>query len=363
MKICSLDTFIVDIPFFDGGKGIGITPTRWNSLETVLIRLEDEAGNVGWGEAFGYFTADAVKAVIDRLISPLIVGATIENIVSYNQVLQQRLHLFGRYGITLFAISGIDIALWDLKARREQVPLHQLFGNQTRSQVPVYASLVRYADGPLAAEICQKALANGFTDLKLHEITLEEIRACRVVVGDSTPMAVDVNCSWSEAETHSRLAELKELSIAWLEEPIFPPEDYAKLAEFRGSGVALACGENWCTSMQFSAAIERGAVDYVQPSVTKVGGISEWLSIARKAEDANVALMPHTPYFGPGLFASLHLAAAFPQAIQLEYLFVEPRAWLFDVEGHRQNNQFLLPEGPGLGVTPDHEVLTRYRRA
>lgn len=363
MKIRSLDAFIVEIPFSDGGKGAGITPTTWNTLETVLIRLEDEAGHIGWGEAFGYFTADAVKAVIDRLIAPIIVGARIEDVPAYNQELQHRLHLFGRYGITLFAISGIDIALWDLWAQREGAPLHRLFGAQARSRVPVYASLVRYADGQLAAEVCGKALARGFTDLKLHEITLEEIRACRTAVGDTIPMAVDVNCSWGETVSAEHLAELRALSIAWLEEPIFPPEDYARLAGLRGGGVPLACGENWCTAMQFSAAIESGAVDYLQPSVTKVGGISEWLTIARQAEEASVPLLPHSPYFGPGFFASLHLAAALPQAIQLEYLFVDPQAWLFDVEGHREGNQLRLPSGPGLGVSPDPAVLARYRRA
>ncbi|MFP3663210.1 mandelate racemase/muconate lactonizing enzyme family protein, partial [Burkholderia sp. SIMBA_043] len=86
---------IVEIPFHDGGKGQGITPTTWHTLENVLIRLEDEHGNVGWGEAFGYFVADATKALIDRLITPLLAGRQVDDIAAFNRELQLRLHLFG----------------------------------------------------------------------------------------------------------------------------------------------------------------------------------------------------------------------------------------------------------------------------
>ncbi|MEX0295872.1 hypothetical protein AAH995_21385 [Pseudomonas putida] len=205
MKIVRIDTQIVEIPFQDGGKGQGITPTTWHSLENVLIRLEDEHGNVGWGEAFGYFVADATKAMIDRLIAPLLLDRQVEDIAAFNRELQLRLHLFGRYGVTMFAISGVDIALWDLAARRQGVPLHALLGQARREEVAAYASLVRYADDVVAPAICEKALAMGFRDIKLHEVTLPEIAACRRAIGLDVPLATDVNCAWTVADTREWL--------------------------------------------------------------------------------------------------------------------------------------------------------------
>ena len=111
MKIVKAESSVVEIPFQLRGTGVGIMPTVWKSLEFALVRLEDEVGNVGWGEGFGYFTVDATKAIIDRLILPTLVGSTIEDIPAWNSWTQRKIHMFGRYGITIFAISGVDIAL------------------------------------------------------------------------------------------------------------------------------------------------------------------------------------------------------------------------------------------------------------
>ncbi|MGX1186527.1 L-alanine-DL-glutamate epimerase-like enolase superfamily enzyme [Pseudomonas sp. F-14 TE3623] len=363
MIIRKVDTFIVEIPFHDGGKGQGITPTTWRTLENVLVRIEDDQGYVGWGEAFGYFTADATKATIDRLIAPVLEGSTVEDIGAWNLKTQRQLHLFGRYGVTMFAISGVDIALWDLAAQRRGVPLHRLFTEKVRSHVPAYASLVRYADGEVAPDVCRKALNMGFKDIKLHEVTLAEIAQCRQAIGYDVPLSTDVNCSWSIADTRAWLPKLAELQLAWLEEPIFPPEDFATLNSLRGQGVSLSAGENWCSAFQFEQALKAGAVDSVQPSVTKVGGISECLRIAELARHYNTPVLPHCPYFGPGFLATLHLAVAQEQVAQIEYLFVEPQAWLYDIQGMRQGHLLEIPQGTGLGQQMDQSVFDRFRRA
>lgn len=363
MKIRSVDTTIHRIPFTDGGKGEGITPTTWNALEIALVRIEDHDGNVGWGEGFGYFTTAATKAIVDRMIAPILIGTTVGDIPVWNLATQRRLHLFGRYGITMFAISGVDIALWDLAARRRGVPLHTLLGSRDAPRIPFYASLVRYGDAALAAETCERALARGFTDLKLHEIGIDEIAACRDVLGDGTPLSVDVNANWSEAQTRDLLEPLAELGIAWLEEPVFPPEDMRMLAGLRGGAVPLAAGENWCTDVQFAAALEHGAIDLAQPSVTKVGGISEFVRVAERCRAEGIPLLPHCPYYGPGFHASLHLAAALPGVRQLEYLFVDPDAWPVDPGEPGPGGTFAVPAGPGLGFEPDLDVLDRYRVA
>jgi L-alanine-DL-glutamate epimerase-like enolase superfamily enzyme len=363
VRIRSVDTSIVAIPFVDGGRGQGITPTTWNQLEVLLVRVEDDAGHVGWGEGFGYFVADATRVVVDRMITPLLTGRDVEDIPAWNLETQRRLHLFGRYGVTLFAISAVDIALWDLAAKRQGVPLHALLGTTEARPVPFYASLVRYADTQVAPRVCEQALEMGFSNLKLHEITLPDIAACRQAVGDEVPLSVDVNCAWSEAQALGALGPLRDLGVSWLEEPVFPPEDVATLARLRTPGLPIAAGENWCTSVQFAQALAARAIDLAQPSVTKVGGITEFLAVADLCRQASVPLMPHCPYFGPGFFASLHLATALESVRQLEYLFVTPDAWLSPVGRPGPGGCYQASDAPGLGFDPDEAVLRRYRRA
>jgi L-alanine-DL-glutamate epimerase-like enolase superfamily enzyme len=362
VKIRAVDTTVIEIPFRDGGKGEGLTPTTWRTLETVLVRVEDDDGIVGWGEGFGYFTADATKALIDRLIAPLLRGERVDDIRAWNLATQRRLHLFGRYGVTLFATSGVDIALWDLHAKRAGMPLRLLLADQGRTSIPFYASLVRYADQTIAPAMCERALGLGFAELKLHETALEEIAACRLAVGNEVPLSVDVNCNWSPEHAASMLDPLADLGVAWLEEPTFPPEDFSALRRLRNGKLPIAAGENWCTAVQFEAALAAFAVDWAQPSVTKVGGISEFIEVAKVADRAGVGLLPHSPYFGPGLFATLHLAAALPNVGRLEYLFVEPEAWLMEPGEPGEGGELPVPDAPGLGFEPDPAVVRRFAR-
>lgn len=364
MKIRSVQTRIVEIPFQDGGKGLGITPTTWNTLETVLIRVEDTDGNVGWGEAFGYFISDSTKAVVDRLIKPLLEGTAVDSITAWSERIQRQLHLFGRYGVTMFAISGVDMALWDLYAKRAGLPLYKVLGEGSKLRQSTYASLVRYGDTEIAPQICRKALDEGFTSLKLHEIAMAPIEACDRETRGEVPISVDVNCSWTLPESKANLQRLQEMgSISWLEEPVFAPENFAALNQLRNPDVPIAAGENWCTEMQFRHALQAGAVDYIQPSVSKVGGVTEYLKIMQTATEFDVGVLPHSPYFGPGFLATLHLAAAFPQTLQVEYLYVEPAAWLIDLSPLRQGADFVLDDQPGIGLQPDEAVVSRFLRS
>jgi L-alanine-DL-glutamate epimerase-like enolase superfamily enzyme len=272
--------------------------------------------------------------------------------------------LFGRYGVTVFAISGVDIALWDLAAKRAGLPLHQLLSTgEDRTAIPFYASLYRYGEAALAGSDCEAALRSGFTAVKLHEIGLPEIDACRSVLGSSNQLCVDVNCAWSVDFVRDNREHLERLDLAWLEEPVFPPEDFLSLKELRRKPSLIAAGENWSTARQCREALTVGAVDIVQPSITKVGGVSEYLEVIAAAEVAGVSVMPHSPYFGPGFFASLQVACARPTVKALEYNFVRPDAWLADVEGLRHGDKIAVSEAPGIGFEPDLDVMRRYQRA
>lgn len=359
MKITAVEPIWLSIPFTDGGHGEGLTPTAWRSLDIVLVRIDTDAGITGWGEAFGYFVAPATAEIITRMIAPVLVGQPVETPEATTLMLQKRLALFGRYGITMFAISGVDIALWDIAAKAQGTDLAGLLGGARRRVIPAYASLVRYGDAGIAARFSRQAADEGYGAIKLHEITLDEIAACRRAVG-TLDMAVDVNCAWEPDEARRNIAALADLNTLWLEEPLFPPEDVGALAAL-GQAVPLAAGENLCTAHQFAPLIRSGAVTFAQPSVTKVGGITEFLKVAEIASAAGMTLMPHSPYFGPGYHATLHLCAALGSCDLFEYLYVWPDALPDRRTPLPRQGSIAVPEGPGLGFEPDPDIVERYR--
>ena len=213
MKIKAVDAIQLRVPFEDGGSGLGITPQRWNAFDMVLVRVETEGGLVGWGEAFAYFCRRSVAALIEELIAPALIGRDASDPAALNDELQRRFHLFGRYGITIFGISGVDIALWDLKAKAEGVSLARLIGGgkRLREQATSYASLVRYGQADLVARFSEQAAGEGYSMIKLHEVTMPEIRAGRAAIDPTLQFTVDVNCSWSEAFAAGVIPELKAL--------------------------------------------------------------------------------------------------------------------------------------------------------
>jgi L-alanine-DL-glutamate epimerase-like enolase superfamily enzyme len=360
MKITAIEPIAVRIPFEDGGSGQGITPQRWNTLDMVLVRVETDTGLVGWGEAFGYFCQRAVVAVITDLVAPLLIGRDPSDPAALNDEMQRKFALFGRYGITIFGVSGVDIALWDLKAKVEGVDLARLLtgGQRVRDRVSAYASLVRYGDANLVSRFSEKAARESFGAIKLHEVTMPEIRAGRNAIDASTQFTVDVNCSWTEAYAASVLPELKALDTLWLEEPVFPPEDWEALQRLGSHGVAISAGENACTSVEFGRLVR--AVTYPQPSVTKVGGITEFLRVADIAKREGSTLMPHSPYFGPGYHATLQLAAAIEPFGLFEYLWVDPQAWVTRLQPQPERGTIDIPDRPGIGFEPDLDVLERF---
>lgn len=362
MKIASIETIALDIPFSHGGAPYGWGGQEWKILTTLLVRVETESGIVGYGDAFSYNCRHAVQAVVDRMIAPIAVGHDAGDIAGLSRHLQKTMHLFGRYGVTIFALSGLDIALWDIAGKAAGMPLHRMLGGAARDSIDGYASLFHYRDPDVVAERCQAALDEGFTRIKLHETAEAEVRAARETVGPDIPIMVDTNCPWTLAEAKEAARKLKPYDLYWLEEPIFPPEDYPALAQLRrDSGIPIAAGENACTAFDFKAMFAAGAVDYAQPSVTKVGGITEFRKVAALAETNGVTLMPHSPYFGPGFVATLHLMAAQAAEGLVERFYLSPTATLYGDLIEPTNGAFSVPEGPGLGADPDPEVIDRFR--
>lgn len=362
MKIAKVEAIPLKMRFGRGIEPKNATGMDWDFLDYCLVRVETDDGIVGWGDAFAYNCRRAVVAAVEDMIAPRVIGRDASDIAQNSRDLQQGLHLFGRYGITTFAISGLDIALWDIAAKRAGLPLYQLLGGAGTAKVPAYSSLFRYADTEMLGEMVRRSIKDGYGHVKLHEIRIEDVAAAREAGGDATEIMVDTNCPWTP-EVAKRMAEaMMAYDILWLEEPIFPPEDFAALAKLRAeTGVAIATGENACTAFQFQQMMDEGAADYVQPSVTKVGGITEFRKVAAIAETAGVQIMPHSPYFGPGFLASLHLAQAMPQPGMIERIYLFPEAELYPGAYDPVDGTFGAPSGPGLGIEPDPNVIRDFR--
>jgi L-alanine-DL-glutamate epimerase-like enolase superfamily enzyme len=361
MKIVRVDAMPLSIPCRYGAEGWSLGSGGWKALDFCLVRVETDAGITGWGEAFSYSCRRAVVAALTDMIAPIAVGRDAADIAGLHAEIQKRLHIFGRFGIAAFALSGLDIALWDIAGKAAGKPLHALIGGAKRERLGCYASFLRYADAALAARYCEQAVGEGYGAIKLHEVSEPVIAAARAAA-PAAALLLDVNCEWSVADACAIGRRLAPLGLEWFEEPVFPPEDGAGLRVVgEACGIPIAAGENCCFATQFAALFDANAVQYAQPSVTKVGGITEFRKVAALAAERHVHLAPHSPYFGPGALATLHLLAALAPDARFEYFYLQADAWLYGNLLAPRRGELGVPQAPGLGADPDPDVVRRYR--
>jgi L-alanine-DL-glutamate epimerase-like enolase superfamily enzyme len=360
MKITAAESILLTVPYRTSGGLQSIAGRPAKGLNILALRLDTDQGVTGWGEAFGHGVCPATKTAFDTLVAPMLIGRDPSDIDALMQQLQQTLHLFGRSGAVMYALSGVDIALWDIAGKVAGQPLYRMFGGTDRA-LAAYASLLRCSGPDAVAQSCRDALAQGYRHIKLHEITVEAVKAARDAVAPDVALMLDTNCPWSVDESIGMVQALKPYDLCWLEEPVWPPEDHAGLAKVRAAGAAIAAGENAAGFIEFHRAFELGALDVAQPSVTKIGGISEMRRIITLASEFGVRVVPHCPYFGPGFIASLHLAAALPADTPIERLFVDLEASPFGDWIDLKDGVMRVPQGPGLGADPDPALIARYR--
>jgi D-galactarolactone cycloisomerase len=361
MTIRSVEAIPLSLPYeMFGPKPLFAGHPR--QMEILLVRVETEAGQVGWGEAFGYAVWPATRAALQSLVAPLAVGRDESDIETLGLSLQRQLHLLGRTGAITYALSGLDIALWDLAGKAAGVPVSTLLGGARHDTLPVYASLMRYGEAGLVGRNAALAKERGFRAIKLHEVEPEFVRIARQAIGPDIGLMMDVNCPWSVAQALEVARQVKSSNLMWFEEPVWPPEDFVGLAKVRAAcGMPVSAGENVMSVKNFEQMFEAGAVDVAQPSVTKIGGISEFMKVVAVAKKHAVPVVPHCPYFGPGLMASLHLTSTFETETMIEYSFADLGASPLGSAIDIHHGRITVPTGAGLGVDPDPEVIARYR--
>ncbi len=328
------------------------------AFELITVRVRDAEGAEGVGYTYTVGTGGAaVLALIARDLAPLLAEREAERIEDTWQAMWWALHYGGRGGAQVLAISAVDIALWDLHARRQRAPLWRILGGFD-PRVPCYAGGIDL-DFPLDALLRQtdEHLARGFRAIKmkvgrpsLHD-DLERVRAMRAHLGRGFPLMVDANMRWSADEAIRAARALRDFDLVWLEEPIIPDDVPGHVRVVREGGLPVAAGENLHTLHEFRALIDAGGVTFPEPDVTNCGGVTVFMKICHLAEAFNLPVTSHGAHD-----VAVHLLAAAPNRSYLEaHGFGLDR---YIAEPLRlEEGRAVAPDTPGHGVQFDWKAL------
>jgi D-galactarolactone cycloisomerase len=361
MRITGVETIVVRMPMRIEGPAPKMGGTPRTFMEILLVRVDTDEGVTGWGEAFGHRAIPTTRTAIDVLIGPMCVGRDPARIDELSLEIQHALHGGGRNGPVIYGLSGIDIALWDIAGKVAGQPLYRVLGGSERTDVPAYASLLRYGEPAHVAQYCDQALERGYRWVKVHEIEAENVKAARDTLGPDIPLMLDCNCLWDAEEAVRRARSFAPSQPHWIEEAVWPPEDGHAMAQLRREGgVPTAAGENYMYD-DFQRMCELEALDFLQPSITKVGGVTGMRAVFELGRTHGVQVVPHSAYFGPGLLASTHVIASYPGEIPVERYYADFDDTPLHDAINPQNGRMLVPQGPGLGVDPDPALIERLR--
>ena len=368
IRLASVEAFAFRVPV---KTPIKVAFGTFRDRPFVLVRVVDEDGAVGWGEAWANWPAvgaeHRARLVVD--IGERLVGRSFDSPQRLFQDLSKSLEVLviqtGEVGPIAQAVAGIDIAVWDLVARKAGKPLYRMLGSDKTDSVPVYATGINPDEPEIFATARQ---AEGHRAFKLktgfgHDLDVRNLTAMRTALGPQATITCDANQSLDLKQAIAFVRAIEGLKLSWFEEPIrvdAPVADWEALA--KASTTPLAGGEN-LQGAGFDLAIDSGVLQVIQPDVTKWGGISGNWEVARKTVAAGKRYCPH--YFGGGisLLASLHLLAAAGGEGLLEF-DCHPNVGREAVVGALlpvTDGRVPVPQTPGLGTEPDLDALARYR--
>lgn len=367
----SKDTRIARVEAFPSSfpvkQGVTLGVGRAVKRDIVVVKVTTEGGLVGWGEAHHGRCPGAIGQLINTTLRQLVTGMDATDVVgAWSRIYQRQLASHGMGAAAALAMSGIDQALWDIRGKVVGWPLYRLLGGSARP-IPAYAggiSLGYQAPAALVEEA--RALVDaGYRAVKLRfgdsaQRDVERLEAIRKAFPSLTVM-VDANTGYSVDDVRKVMPALEANDVAWLEEP-FPPHDYRSYRTASGFGrVPLAAGENHFTRFEFNRLLEDGAINVLQPDLSKTGGITEALRIAAMASAYKLTINPHTSASGLNMSASIQFLCAidnggyFEADVAKENLF---RDELVERPDRLDGAGCVVPaERPGLGVEVNEAFL------
>lgn len=300
MRIADLRAVPISFPV-PADKSVRLGIGRSVKRDAVLVRVETDEGHVGWGEAHHGRCPGAVAKLIDTTMKELVVGFDAHDVSGvWARVYKMQLASHGMGAAAALALSGIDMALWDLKCQATGLPLHQLLGGSAKP-IKAYAGGIAlgWQEPALLAQEALRHVADGYRALKLRMgdtpvRDIARVRAVREAVGDEIDILTDANTAYTLDDVRRVMPAFEECAVGWLEEP-FPPQDRRAYAAAAKLGrVPLAAGENHFTRYEFATLLEDGAVQFVQPDLSKTGGVTESMRIAAMASAQKLTVNPHT---------------------------------------------------------------------
>jgi D-galactarolactone cycloisomerase len=388
MKISSISSHVLRVPL--GDKTFYSSQAAFPERNSYLVRVETDAGLVGWGEGGQYGPPEPVAACVDAVLAPRLIGRDPTEPVRLWEELYAFSRDFGQKGTYIEAISALDIAFWDIAGQAAGLPVWKLLGGRFRDRVTAYATGCYYpedfGDMPkLLRALEEEALSyaeSGFELLKIkigllplaHDI--ERIRVIRQAVGPGIGLLVDANHGYNAA-TAVRMGRLMEpFDIRFFEEPVLP-EDRDGYRKVRAENpVPVAGGECEFTRYGFRDLIAGGCVDVVQPDLAVCGGFTAWTQILAFANAYGIATIPHVWGSGVAVAAALHAVATippFPHTAHPTPLLNRPviefdrkhnplRDDLLEERFGLEGGSLAVPDRPGLGVTIRDDIVARYSR-
>jgi L-alanine-DL-glutamate epimerase-like enolase superfamily enzyme len=299
------------------GQNVTLGIGRAVKRDAVLVKVETDEGITGWGEAHHGRAPGAIAKLIDTTISELVTGMDALDVVGvWKRVYQMQLASHGMGAAAAMALSGLDIALWDIRGKAAGWPLYRLLGGASRP-VKAYAGGISlgYQPPQSLADEAEGYVKQGYKALKLRvgdnpKNDIARAQAVRQRLGDDIDILADANTGYTVDDVRRVMPAFEELAIGWLEEP-FSPHDFRAYEEAAHLGtVPLAAGENHFTRFEFTRLIEDGVVSFLQPDLSKTGGVTEALRIAAMASAVKLSFNPHTSATGINMATSIHALAA-----------------------------------------------------
>jgi D-galactarolactone cycloisomerase len=368
LKIAQVVAFATSFPVKQGVTlGIGRAVKR----DALIVKVTTENGLVGWGEAHHGRAPGAVAQLINTTLRQLVVGMDASDVVGvWNRIYSRQLISHGMGQACALAMSGVDLALWDIRGKAVGWPVYKLLGGSSKP-IPAYAGGISLGFQPPdeLVEEARRLVGEGYRAIKLRfgdsaMRDIERLTAIRKALGNALVVMVDANTGYTPADVRAVLPAMAELGVLWLEEP-FAPHDYRSYRQAAALGkVPLAAGENHFTRFEFNRLIAEGAVQILQPDVSKAGGITEVMRIAAMASAEKLPIHPHTLASGLNMAASMHLLCAIDNAgyfeadVAKENLFRDLLTNRPDVLD--ENGCVRPPETPGLGIEVDEKFLASH---
>lgn len=367
-------TAITAIPLsfrLDQGKtvtmGIGSTTKR----DTIIVRVETSEGITGYGEAHPGRSPGAVVSLIHNTLAPMLIGMKATDVIGvWKRVHRMQLSSHGVGSGASLGLSGIDMALWDIRGKAAKMPLYELLGGSKR-RLPAYAGGISlgYQPKESLAEEAQEYVARGYKAIKLRlgdsaKADIERVLHVRKVLGDDIDILTDANTAYTLADVRRVLPVLADIKAGWLEEP-FACNDFSSYREAAKitSLVPIAAGENHYGRFEFAQLREAGAVQIWQPDLSKCGGITEGLAIAAMASAYRIPMHTHSSATGINHAATIHFMAAIENSGYFEACVshFNPLRDMFGTTFEISADGCVEPlDKPGIGLEIDESLFAKY---